>query len=181
MTHGLVPPQEQMQNEDQVPCKNAPLAGEEPALARESNPAYTEGMIRVTGTIIIDEGEIHEQFIRASGPGGQNVNKVATAVQLRFDVAHSSSLPEDVRERLTRLAGKRLSKEGYLIIDARQFRTQEQNRRDAITRLVGLIRQAIQRPKSRKKTKPTLASKERRLESKHRRSKIKQQRRTELE
>jgi len=138
-------------------------------------------MIRVTGTITIDEEEIHQQFIRASGPGGQNVNKVATAVQLRFDVAHSASLPEDVRERLTRFAGKRLTKEGYLVIDARRFRTQEQNRKDAVARLVSLIRQAAQRPKIRKKTAPTLASKERRLESKHRRSKIKHLRRAEPE
>jgi ribosome-associated protein len=130
-------------------------------------------MIRVTGTITIGEEEIHQEFIRASGPGGQNVNKVATAVQLRFDVAHSTSLPEDVRERLTRLAGRRMNKEGYLVIDARRFRTQEQNRQDSVARLVGLIRQAAQRPKIRKRTTPTLASKERRLESKHRRGKIK--------
>jgi ribosome-associated protein len=91
-------------------------------------------MIRVTDAITIREEEIHQEFIRASGPGGQNVNKVATAVQLRFDVAHSPSLPEDVRERLTRLAGKRMSKEGYLIIDARRFRTQEQNRQDSVAR-----------------------------------------------
>ena len=90
-----------------MPRKDAFWAGGEPALAREPNPGYTEGMIRVTGTIAIGEEEIHQEFIRASGPGGQNVNKVATAVQLRFDVAHSPSLPEDVRERLTRLAGKR--------------------------------------------------------------------------
>jgi len=147
----------------------------------ESNPAYTEGMIRITGTIAIDEKEIHEQFIRASGPGGQNVNKVSTAVQLRFDVAHSRSLPEEVRDRLARLGGKRMSKEGYLIIDARRFRTQEQNRQDAVARLVGLIRQAAQRPKIRKRTKPTLASNERRLESKHRRGKIKELRRVEPE
>jgi ribosome-associated protein len=134
-------------NEDQMAREDAFWAGEEPALAREPNPAYTEGMIRVTGTITIDEEEIHQQFIRASGPGGQNVNKVATAVQLRFDVAHSPSLPEDVRERLTRLAGKRLTKEGYLIIDARRFRTQEQNRQDSVARLVALIRQAAQRGK----------------------------------
>jgi len=138
-------------------------------------------MIRVTGTIAIDEKEIHQQFIRASGPGGQNVNKVATAVQLRFDVAHSSSIPEEVRDRLARLAGKRMTKEGHLIIDARRFRTQEQNRQDAIARLVGLIRQASQRPKFRKRTKPPLASKERRLESKHRRGRIKQLRHAEPE
>jgi ribosome-associated protein len=134
-------------------------------------------MIRVTGTIAIDEREIHQQFIRASGPGGQNVNKVATAVQLRFDAAHSPSLPEDVRERLLRLAGRRLTKEGYLVIDARRFRTQEQNRQDALGRLVDLIRRAAQKPKIRKRTKPTLASRERRLESKHHRGKIKQLRR----
>jgi len=138
-------------------------------------------MIRVIGTITIGEEEIHQEFIRASGPGGQNVNKVATAVQLRFDVAHSPSLPADVRERLTRLAGKRMTKEGYLIIDARRFRTQEQNRQDSVARLVDLIRQAAQRPKLRKKTKPTPASKERRLESKHRRGRIKHLRRAEPE
>src|SRR5208337_601243 len=114
-----------MQNKNQLARENAFLAGGEPDLAREPNPRYTEGMIRVTGTIMIDEEEIHQQFIRASGPGGQNVNKVATAVQLRFDVAHSPSLPEDVRERLVLLAGKRMTREGYLIIDARRFRTQE--------------------------------------------------------
>jgi ribosome-associated protein len=145
------------------------------------NPGYTEDMIRVTGTITIGEEEIHQQFIRASGPGGQNVNKVATAVQLSFDVAHSPSLPEEVRDRLARLAGKRMTKEGCLIIDARRFRTQEQNRRDAVARLVSLIRQAAQRPKIRKKTQPTLASKERRLESKHRRARIKHLRRAEWE
>lgn len=134
-------------------------------------------MVRVTDTITIDEEEIHQQFIRASGPGGQNVNKVATAVQLRFDVAHSPSLPENVRERLIRLAGNRMTGEGYLIIDARRFRTQQQNRRDAVARLVDMIRQAAQRPKIRKRTKATLASKERRLESKRRRAKIKQLRR----
>ncbi len=138
-------------------------------------------MIRVTETIVISEDEIHQQFIRASGPGGQNVNKVATAVQIRFDAARSPSLPEDVRQRLRDLAGKRMTRDGFLIIDARRFRTQEQNRQDAVIRLLGLIRQAAQKPKIRRKTKPTLASKERRLESKRRHARIKDLRRAKPE
>ncbi|MDY6914069.1 MAG: alternative ribosome rescue aminoacyl-tRNA hydrolase ArfB [Planctomycetota bacterium] len=131
-------------------------------------------MLRVTGDIVIDEREIHLEFIRASGPGGQNVNKVASAVQLRFDVRNSPSLPEDVRRRLTRLAGRRISDDGMLIIDARRYRTQMRNRRDAIDRLVAWVCKAAQPPKIRRKTTPTSASKERRLESKRRRSQNKQ-------
>jgi ribosome-associated protein len=125
-------------------------------------------MIHVTRTITIDESEIQEYFVRASGPGGQNVNKVATTVQLRFDVANSRSLPEEVRTRLISLAGNRITEDGILIIDARRFRTQGRNREDATGRLVELIRNAAQRPIIRRKTRPTLASKIRRLESKHR-------------
>ena len=125
-------------------------------------------MIHITRTITIDESEIQENFIRASGPGGQNVNKVATTVQLRFDVANSRSLPEEVRTRLISLAGNRITEDGILIIDARRFRTQSRNREDAIARLVELIRNAAQRPKNRRKTRPTLTSKIRRLESKRR-------------
>ncbi len=125
-------------------------------------------MIHINRAITIDESEIQEYFVRTSGPGGQNVNKVATAVQLRFDVANSHSLPEEVRKRLTSLAGKRITEDGILIIDARRFRTQGRNREDATDRLVELIRNAAQRPKIRRKTRPTLASKIRRLESKHR-------------
>ena len=125
-------------------------------------------MIHITRTITIDESEIQEYFVRASGPGGQNVNKVATTVQLRFDVANSHSLPEEVRKRLISLAGNRITEDGILIIDARRFRTQGRNREDATDRLVELIRNAAQRPKIRRKTRPTLTSKIRRLESKHR-------------
>ncbi|MCK4795314.1 MAG: aminoacyl-tRNA hydrolase [Desulfobacteraceae bacterium] len=133
-------------------------------------------MIYITRTIAIDEREIHQEFIRSSGPGGQNVNKVATAVQLRFDVRNSPSLPDDVRERLVRLAGRRFTEDGLLIIDARRFRTQERNRQDAIDRLVELIRKASEKPKLRRKTRPTLASKRRRLETKRRRGETKSMR-----
>lgn len=134
-------------------------------------------MLHITETVAIDSNEIQEEFVRSSGPGGQNVNKVATAVQLRFDVAGSPSLTEDVRERLIRLAGKRMTREGVLVIQAQRFRTQEQNRRDAMERFVELVRAAATKPRNRHKTKPTLGSKERRLESKRRRSLIKAQRR----
>ena len=130
-------------------------------------------MIRVTDAIAIDEREIQEDFVRSSGPGGQNVNKVSTAVQLRFDVANCPSLPDDVRERLVRLAGKRITEGGVLIVEARRFRTQERNRRDALDRLVKLIGRAAQKPKTRRRTRPTLASRQRRLEAKRRRSQAK--------
>ncbi len=133
-------------------------------------------MIEVTDTIFINEDEIRLEFIQASGPGGQNVNKVATAAQLQFDT-NSPSLPEDVRQRLARLAGKRVSANGGLTIVARRYRTQEQNRQDAIERLVVLIQKAAEPPKIRRKTRPTQASKERRLETKRRHSQTKRQRR----
>jgi len=130
-------------------------------------------MIRVTNDIALGEDEIVEQFIRSSGPGGQNVNKVATAVQLRFDVARSPNLPDPVRERLKRLAGRRLTGDGVLIIDARRYRTREQNRRDALDRLVALVRKAAIAPTPRKATRPTAASRRRRLEGKQRRGILK--------
>ena len=135
-------------------------------------------MIYITSQISIDEREIQQAFICSSGPGGQNVNKVATAVKLRFDVMNSRSLSDDVRRRLIRLAGRRMTEDGVLIIDARRFRTQERNRQDSIRRLVELIRKAAEKPKPRRRTKPTLASKRKRLENKRHRSVIKRMRRT---
>jgi len=130
-------------------------------------------MIRITDSISIDEGELDESFIRASGPGGQNVNKLATAVQLRFDVRRSPSLPEDVRARLEGLAGSRLTRTGVLIITAQRHRTQERNRQDALDRLIELVRRAAIKPVPRRPTKPTKGSRERRLDSKRRRSTVK--------
>jgi ribosome-associated protein len=134
-------------------------------------------MLRITDTISIDERELEERFIRASGPGGQNVNKVATAVQLRFDARHSPSLPEDVRARLMRLAGRRLTRTGILVIDARRYRTQERNREDALQRLAALIARAAQPPKKRRPTRPPKAAAERRLADKRRRGEAKRGRR----
>ena len=130
-------------------------------------------MIQVTPTIAIEESEIQQDFIRASGPGGQNVNKATTAVQLRFDVVNSPSLPDDVRKRVISLAGRRITEDGVLVIEARRFRTQGRNRQDAIDRFVELIRKAAEKPKVRRKTRSTLASKMRRLESKRRRAQTK--------
>jgi len=127
-------------------------------------------MIRITQDITLREAELKLDFIRSSGPGGQNVNKVATAVQLRFDALRSTSLPEDTRRRLVRIAGKRVSKEGIFLIDARRFRTQERNRQDAVERLIQWIRRAAEKPKNRIKTRPTLSSRQRRLEGKRQRS-----------
>jgi len=135
-------------------------------------------MIFVTSAIAVPEDELVFDFIRSSGPGGQNVNKVATAVQLRFDVLHSPSLPDDVRIRLVRLAGKRLTNDGVLVITARRHRNQRENRDDAVERLVEMIRLAAVPPKKRRKTRPTAASKTRRLEDKRRKSRVKRMRKS---
>ncbi len=130
-------------------------------------------MIEITGGISIEEREIEESFIRASGPGGQNVNKVSSAVQLRFDMRHSPSLPGAVRTRAARLAGRRLTKEGVIVITAARFRTQEQNRTDAMERLVALLREAAKRPLRRVPTRPGRAAKARRTDAKTRRGALK--------
>jgi ribosome-associated protein len=129
-------------------------------------------MIEITPSLQINESELEMDFIRSSGPGGQNVNKVATAVQLRFDI-QGSSLPPDVKQRLIRLAGKRTAGEGVLLIEARRFRTQEQNREDAIQRFRGLVRRALVAPKARRKTQPTQAAREERLKEKKKRGETK--------
>jgi len=134
-------------------------------------------MLRVTPDIAIGEHEIKYDFVRSSGPGGQNVNKVSSAVQLRFSVTGSASLPPDVKNRLRKLAGKKLSTDGILIIQASRFKSQEKNRQDAVERLIHLIRQATVKPRKRVKTKPSRRAKQRRLESKRHRSRVKQNRR----
>lgn len=133
-------------------------------------------MVEITSSLTIDDGEIQMDFVRSSGPGGQNVNKVATGVQLRFDVRSSPSLPEAVKERLVRLAGSRMTDEGILIIDAHRYRTQEQNKADALARLADLVSRAAIPPRTRKKTRPTLASQLERLNNKRQRSGIKKMR-----
>lgn len=133
-------------------------------------------MIPVTPTIALDEAEIEERFIRAGGPGGQNVNKVSSAVQLRFDAARSKALPDDVRARLKRLAGRRMTRDGVIVIEARRYRTQESNRRDALARLVRLVQRAAEPPTPRKKTRLSPAQRRRRLEAKRRRAALKRAR-----
>jgi ribosome-associated protein len=134
-------------------------------------------MLEITPTLKIDERELQMDFIRASGPGGQNVNKVATAVQLRFDV-RSSSLPEEAKVRLIQLAGKRITGEDVLLIEAKRFRTQEQNREDALQRFVDLVGRSLTKPKARRKTRPTKAAKEKRLKEKKEKGEIKKMRRS---
>jgi len=133
-------------------------------------------MIAVNRSIQIPEREVQLRFIRAAGPGGQNVNKVASAVELRFDVKHSLALPEEVRQRLIRQSGKKLNSAGVLIIQARRYRSQERNRQDALERFVRLVRQAAVKPRARRPTRPSRASRESRLEIKRHRSRAKQRR-----
>jgi ribosome-associated protein len=136
-------------------------------------------LIPINCHLFLDDGEIEESFVRASGPGGQNVNKVSSAVQIRFDLSGSRSLPEDLRERLARLAGRRLTRDGVIVIIAQRYRTQERNRQDALDRLIALIRRAAVPPVPRRPTKPSRAAKERRLQAKAKRSAIKELRRAE--
>ena len=133
-------------------------------------------VLQITPDLAIDLSELQFEFVRSSGPGGQNVNKVATAVQLRFDL-ENSSLPVDIRKRLEKIAGKRISQDNVLILEASQFRTQTQNRQDAIDRLTALVQEAARKPKKRRKTQPSVEAKRRRLEAKRRRSDLKKLRR----
>ena len=134
--------------------------------------------LEISPNLSLEDNEISLDFVRSSGPGGQNVNKVSTAVQLRFDLRNSPSLPEDVKQRLIKLAGSRMTDDGLLLIDAHRFRTQEQNREDALQRLAGLVRSALYVPKKRRATRPTLASKTRRIETKKQRGETKKLRRS---
>ena len=137
---------------------------------------YNKPMIRINAKLSIREDEIQERFIRAGGPGGQNVNKVSTAVQLRFNLAGNETLPEDVKSRAARIAGSRLTQHGEIILQADRYRTRERNREDALERLLDLLRKALEKPKPRKATKPTLGSRKRRLDAKKQRGQIKKMR-----
>ena len=141
---------------------------------------FAELMIRITDTLYIDESDIQMDFVRSSGPGDQNVNKVSTAVMVRFNVMQSDALSEGIRNRLKRIAGRKMTAEGILVIKASRYRSQDKNRKDAIARLVALIRQATVRPKPRHKTRPSRAAKERRLSAKRKRSEIKRRRRVKI-
>ena len=146
-------------------------------MSQGSQGAVRSGAIRITGTLALDPAEIHESFVRAAGPGGQHVNTTSSAVQLRFDVRASRSLSDEVKQRLERLAGNRLTQDGVLVLHAQEHRSQRRNREEALARLVELIRTAARRPTLRKPTKPTKSSKRRRLESKKRHGALKSLRR----